>query len=312
MRAIVATGVGGPDVLRGAEVPAPEPGLGEVLVRVHAAGVNPVDCKTRAGRGTSALFGDGPRVLGWDVAGTVERLGPGVTRFGVGDRVFGLPRFPHPARAYAEYVTAPPRQLVRTPASIDDVRAAALPMAGLTAWQALYDTAGLRAGQRVLIHGAGGGVGHLAVQLARLRAAEVVATASAGKHDALRELGADQLIDYREADFERVVGGVDVVLDTVGGDYPRRSLTVLNPGGILISLASRSDLPDGAGLAGTGVRCTWMLVEPDHHALAGLAALVDEGRLVVRIERTAPLAQASAVHAELEKGGNFGKTVLIP
>jgi NADPH:quinone reductase-like Zn-dependent oxidoreductase len=311
MRAVVAAGIGGPEVLRVAEVPAPEPGLGEVLVRVHAAGTNPVDCKTRAGRGSSALFGDGPRILGWDVAGTVERLGPGVTRFEVGERVFGLPRFPHPARAYAEYLTAPPRHLARTPASMDDVQAGALPMCGLTAWQALYDTAGLRAGQRVLIHGAGGGVGHLAVQLARLRGAEVVATASAGKHDVLRELGADELIDYRTADFEDA-GKFDVVLDTVGGDYPRRSLTMLNPGGILVSLASRSDLPDGAEPAGTGIRCTWMLVEPDHHALERLAALVDQGKLTVRIERTAPLAQAGAVHAELEKARGFGKTVLIP
>lgn len=311
MRAVVATGIGGPEVLREAEVPAPEPGLGEVLVRVHAAGTNPVDCKTRAGRGSSALFGAGPRILGWDVAGTVERLGPGVTRFEVGDRVFGLPRFPHPARAYAEYLTAPPRHLALTPASMDDVHAAALPMCGLTAWQALYDTAGLRAGQRVLIHGAGGGVGHLAVQLARLCGAEVVATASGRKHEALRELGATELIDYRTADFEDA-GTFDVVLDTVGGDYPRRSLSVLNPGGVLVSLASRSDLPDGAELAGTGIRCTWMLVEPDHHALERLAALVDEGKFTVRIERTATLALAGAVHAELEKGRSFGKTVLIP
>lgn len=311
MRAVVATGIGGPELLREAEVPTPEPGLGEVLVRVHAAGTNPVDCKTRAGRGSSALFGAGPRILGWDVAGTVERLGPGVTRFEVGDRVFGLPRFPHPARAYAEYLTAPPRHLARIPASMDDVQAAALPMCGLTAWQALYDTAGLEAGQRVLIHGAGGGVGHLAVQLARLRGAEVVATASAGKHDVLRELGAGEVIDYRTADFADA-GKFDVVLDTVGGDYPRRSLTVLNRGGILVSLASRSDLPDGVELAGTGIRCTWMLVEPDHHALDRLAALVDEGQLTVRIGRTAPLAQAGAVHAELEQARGFGKTVLIP
>lgn len=311
MRAVVATGVGGPEVLRATEVPVPEPGLGEVLVRVHAAGTNPVDCKTRAGRGSSALFGAGPRILGWDVAGTVERLGPGVTRFEVGDRVFGLPRFPHPARAYAEYLTAPPRHLARIPASMDDIKAAALPMCGLTAWQALYDTAGLVAGQRVLIHGAGGGVGHLAVQLARLRGAEVIATASAGKHEVLRELGAAELIDYRTADFEDA-GKFDVVLDAVGGDYPRRSLTVLNPDGILVSLASRSDLPDAAALAGAGIRGTWMLVEPDHNALERLAALVDEGKLTVRIERTAPLEQAGAVHAELEKGRSFGKTVLIP
>ncbi|MFW6033975.1 MAG: NADP-dependent oxidoreductase [bacterium] len=311
MRAIVAEGTGGPEVLREVELPQPEPGIGEVLVRVHAAGTNPVDWKTRAGHGMSGLFGDSPRVLGWDVAGTVERLGFGVTRFEVGDRVFGLPRFPHPGRAYAEYLTAPPRHLVRTPARMDDVHAAGLPLCGLTAWQALYDTAGLRAGQRVLIHGAGGGVGHLAVQLARLRGAEVVGTASAGKHEALRELGAHELVDYRTVDFEDAVGKVDVVLDTVGGDYPQRSLAVLNPGGTLVSLASRT-LPEGPEVAAKGIRCAWMLVEPDHHALSLLADLFDQGKITVRVERTSPLSEVRSVHAELEQGRGFGKSVLLP
>jgi NADPH:quinone reductase-like Zn-dependent oxidoreductase len=309
MRAIVADGPGGPEVLRESDVPTPEPTLGEVLVKVHAIGTNPVDWKTRSGRGSAPLFGDPPWILGWDVAGTVARLGPGVTRFDVGDRVFGLPRFPHPAGAYAEYLTAPPRHLVRTPNSLDDVSAAGLPNCGLTAWQALFDTANLQAGQRVLIHGAGGGVGHLAVQLARWRGAEVIGTASAGKHEVLKELGAEQLIDYRTTDFEDVVDRVDVVLDTVGGDYPQRSLAVLKPGGTLVALASRRELPSGENAATK--RCVWMLVEPDHHELSQLADLVERGELTVRIERTAPLSEAAAVHAHLERGGSFGKSVLL-
>jgi NADPH:quinone reductase-like Zn-dependent oxidoreductase len=312
MRAIVADGPGGPDVLRAADVPTPEPTLGEVLVRVAAIGTNPVDWKTRSGRGSAPLFGDPPWILGWDVAGTVEQVGAGVTRFDVGDRVFGLPRFPHPAGAYAEYLTAPPRHLARTPAGVDDVHAAALPTCGLTAWQALFDVADLQPGQRLLIHGAGGGAGHLAVQLACWRGAEVIGTASAGKHDALRALGADTVIDYRTTRFEDAVDGVDVVLDAVGGDYPERSLSVLKPGGTLVALASRRGLPSGPAVADQHVRCVWMLVEPDHHELAQLAGLVAEGTVSVRVERTAPLSEAAAVHAELERGGSFGKTVLLP
>jgi NADPH:quinone reductase-like Zn-dependent oxidoreductase len=312
MRAIVADGPGGPEVLREADVPTPEPSLGEVLVRVKAIGTNPVDWKTRSGRGSAPLFGDPPWILGWDVAGTVEQLGPGVTRFEVGDRVFGLPRFPHPGKAYAEYLTAPPRHLAATPVGVDDVQAAALPTCGLTAWQALFDIADLQPGQRVLVHGAGGGAGHLAVQLARWRGAEVIGTASAGKHEALLALGADTVIDYRTTTFEDVVDGVDVVLDTVGGDYPQRSLGVLKHGGTLVALASRRDLPSGPEVADRHIRCVWMLVEPDHHELELLAGLLADGTLRVRIERTAPLAEAASVHAQLERGGSFGKSVLLP
>ena len=160
--------------MRISEVARPEPGPTEVLVRTGAAGVNPVDWKTRAGGG---MLGSPPFTVGWDVAGVVEEVGLGVTRFAVGDRVFGMPRFPREAAAYAEYVTSPSRQLARTPASLSDVEAAALPLAALTAWQALVDTAGVQQGQRVLIHASAGGVGHLAVQIAKARGAHVIATA---------------------------------------------------------------------------------------------------------------------------------------
>jgi len=196
VRAVQVHQPGGADALRIADVPVPAPGPTEVLVRVHAAGVVPVDWKTRAGAGVAGLLGPAPCILGWDVSGVVEQLGGGVTRFGVGDAVYGRPRFLHQAAGYAEYVTAPSRHLARKPASLDHVHAAELPLAGLTAWQALIDTADLQPGQRVLIHAAGGGVGHLAVQLARWREAHVTGTASAAKHDRLRALGADELIDY--------------------------------------------------------------------------------------------------------------------
>src|SRR4051812_25211310 len=238
MRAIRQEALGGPDVLRLVDVPTPEPAPTEVLVRVAAAGVNPVDWKTRA---AGAFLGEPPFTVGWDVAGVVEAVGYGVTRFEVGDRVFGMPRFPREAAAYAEYVTSPSRQLARTPDRIDDVQAAALPLASLTAWQALVETAGLSAGQRVLIHAAAGGVGQLAVQIAKSRGAYAIGTARAERNDFLTELGIDELIDYTQQDAGETVRDVDVVLDLVGGDTGLRSLPALRDGGLLITVPSGAD-----------------------------------------------------------------------
>jgi NADPH:quinone reductase-like Zn-dependent oxidoreductase len=265
MRVVTQDRFGGPEVLHLADRPVPEPALTEVRVRVRAAGVNPVDLGTRAGRGVAAVLGDPPFVLGWDVSGVVDAVAPGVTRFQVGDEVFGMPRFPRQAGAYAEYLTAPARHLAAKPASLDHRHAGALPLAGLTAWHALIDTARVRAGQRVLVHAAGGGVGHLAVQLAKYLGAEVIGTARTSKHDALAALGIDDAIDHTGTRFETAVRDLDLVLDLVGGDYPFRSLEVLRPGGLLVHVPSNV-LPDGLAAAAeaTGVRVTSMLVEPDH------------------------------------------------
>ncbi len=306
---VVATG--GPDVLRPARRPRPVPGPTEVLVRVHAAGVNPVDWKTRRGDGVAGVLGPLPWVLGWDVSGVVEELGAGVTRFAVGDRVLGMPRFPAQAGGYAEWVTAPSRQLARVPDGLDHVHAAALPLAGLTAWQALVETADVRPGQRVLVHAAGGGVGHLAVQLARRRGARVIATASAAKHPRLRELGAHDLVDRTAVAFERVVAPVDVVLDLVGGDYAHRSLEVLRPGGVLLEIPSGADLPAPDVLAARGVRALSPLVEPDAGGLEHLVALVDRGDLVVDVARTAPLSAVADLHRLGERGRTAGKLVAV-
>ena len=215
MRAITQQALGGPEVLELVDLPQPEPTPTEVLVRVAAAGVNPVDWKVRLRGG---LLGEPPFTVGWDVAGTVEALGFGVTRFAVGDRVFGMPRFPREAAAYAEYVTSPSRQLARIPEGLSDVEAAALPLAGLTAWQALVETADVQPGQRVLVLGAAGGVGHLAVQIAKARGAYVIGTARSAKHGFLAELGADEAVDYSLGPVEEAVGDVDVVLDLVGSE----------------------------------------------------------------------------------------------
>lgn len=307
MRAIRQRALGGPDVLELVEVPRPEPAPTEVLVRVTAAGVNPVDWKTRAAGG---FLGEPPFTVGWDVAGVVERVGPGVTRFAAGDRVFGMPRFPREAAAYAEYVTSPSRQLARTPDALRDEEAAVLPLAGLTAWQALVETAGVEPGMRVLVLAAAGGVGHLAVQIAKARGASVAGTARAEKHAFLRELGVDGAVDYTTDDVGARLRDADVVLDAVGGEAGLEALPSLRDGGLLVTLsgASATRLREAAG---DRVRVTGILVEPDRCGLEELAALVERGQLRPVVERTFPLAEASAAHALGEAGRTQGKLVLL-
>ena len=312
MRAVIVERLGGPEVLKVAERDDPEPLPTEVLVRVHAAGVNPVDFKTRQGKGMAAVLGDPPFVLGWDVAGTVEAVGRGVTRFAVGDEVFGMPWFPREAGASAELVAAPSRQFARAPAAAGHVHAGALPLASLTAWQALVDTAGVKEGDRVLIHAAAGGVGHLASQIAKARGAYVFGTATAEKHDFLLEHGVDVPIDYKSERFEDVAVGVDVVLDLVGSkEYGLRSLEALGEGGILIPVPSGADTEVFAEAKRRGVRATGILVEPDGHGLEAIAALVDDGKLRVEVQDTFPLEEAARAHEAGESGRTRGKLVLV-
>ncbi|GAA4575010.1 NADP-dependent oxidoreductase [Planotetraspora kaengkrachanensis] len=308
MRAISQDALGGPEVLKETEVERPSPGPTEVLVRVHAAGLNPTDWKHRA---TGGLLGKPPFVLGWDVSGVVESVGLGTTLYKPGDEVFGMLRYPYGHGAFAEYVAAPARTFARKPGNVDHVHAAALPLAALTAWQALTDTAGVTAGQRVLIHAAAGGVGHLAVQIAKARGAYVIGTASAAKHAFLRGLGADELIDYRSVDFAEVVGDVDVVIDTMGGDHGPRSLRTLRRGGVIVSLVlSNTDAGLRAQAEELGVRAESMLVEPDLAALKAIAALVEEGELRAEIDTVLPLEQAAKAHERGETGRTTGKIVL--
>ncbi len=309
MRAIVQNAFGGPEVLEVGERALPEPIATEVRVRVRAAGVNPVDWKTRAGKGAAAGSGL-PLTVGWDVAGVVDAVGPGVTRFAVGDPVFGMPWFPRPAAAYAEFVTAPSRHFARRPDALGVVEAGGLPLAGLTAWQCLVDIAGLQPGQRVLVHAGAGGVGHLAVQIAKARGAHVIATASAAKHDLLAGLGVDEAVDYRSRPFEEVVEPVDVVYDTVGGDVSLRSLDVLRPDGIMISLPSAAAAAAVEAARGRGLNAVGMLVEPDGDGLEELAALVERGALRVLVDETFPLDRAADAHRRGEQGRNTGKLVL--
>ncbi|HLU58433.1 MAG TPA: NADP-dependent oxidoreductase [Pseudonocardia sp.] len=311
MRVITQLSTGGPQVLELGEAEIPEPLPTEVRVRVGAAGVNPVDWKTRAGAGMASVLGPPPFTVGWDVAGTVDAVGRGVTRFAVGDAVFGMPWFPRQAGAYAEFVTAPSRHFARRPAGLSEIEAAGLPLAGLTAWQCLVDIADVQPGQRVLVHAAAGGVGHLAVQIAKARGAYVIGTASAPKHNLLHDLGVDEAIDYRAEEFEKVIEPqVDLVLDLIGGEVATRSLDVLHPEGRLICLPSAAAADAVAAAAERGLRATSMLVEPDGDGLEELARLVDERRLRVLVSETFPLERAAHAHRAGELGRTTGKLVL--
>ncbi|PBC59640.1 NADPH:quinone reductase [Streptomyces sp. Tue6028] len=308
MRAISQDVLGGPDVLKEVRVERPEPRANEVLVRVHAAGVNPTDWKHRA---TGGFLGEPPFVLGWDVSGVVEATGIGVALFKPGDEVFGMLSYPWGHGSHAEYVTAPAHTFAHKPAGVDHVQAGALPLVSLTAWQALVETADVRPGQRVLIHAAAGGVGHVAVQVAKARGAYVIGTASAGKHDFVRGLGADELIDYRDTDFAEAVRDVDVVLDTVGGDYVQRSLRTLRKGGILVTILPRGSKELPAQAEKAGVRATEMLVDADHAGMKAIAELVEAGTLRASVAETFPLADAAKAHALGDTGRTAGKLVLV-
>ncbi len=306
MRAVRQHELGGPEVLAIEEVDRPEPGPTEVLVRVAAAGVNAVDWKTRAGGG---FIRDLPFTLGWDVAGVVEAVGLGVTWLAPGDRVFGMPRFPREAGCYAEYVVSPSRQLARIPDGLEDAEAAAVPLAGLTAWQALVETADVGAESRVVVLGAAGGVGHLAVQIAKARGAWVAGTASAGKHGFLAELGADEAIDYRSDAVADRVQDVDVILDAVGGDVGVGALPALRDGGVLVTVSGSSVAGLREAAAGR-VRVAGILVEPDRVGMQALASLAAEGKLRPHVQETFPLEEAGAAHALGETGRTRGKLVL--
>jgi NADPH:quinone reductase-like Zn-dependent oxidoreductase len=309
MRAVVQHEYGPPEVLGIEEVPTPEPIPTEVQVRVHVAGINPVDFKTREGRGMAAVLGEPPVRLGWDVGGTVTAVGGGVTRFEVGDEVFGMPWFPRQAGAYAEYVTAPSRHFAAKPHALSHEEAGALPLAGLTAWQIVVDTIALEDGADLLIHGAAGGVGHLAAQVAKARGANVIGTARAEQSEWLRGLGVDRVIDYRNERFEDLVSDLDAVIDFTGSNG-ERSLPTLRPGGILVSVPSGvpQEVLDQAKRSER--RATGFLVEPDPVGLAGLSHLIEAGHLQVKVDRAFDLGDVVEAHRRAEAGHSGGKIVL--
>lgn len=305
---------GDPGVLEIQEVERPTTSPGEVLIKTAAAGVSPVDTQVREGSWVLEEMGEPPMILGWDVAGTVEEVGDGVTGFGPGDRVFGMPRFPVLARCDADYVAAPAAEIARAPDSLTDEQAGALPLAGLTAWQALVDIAEVGEGDRVLIQAAAGGVGHLAVQIAKARGAHVIGTARPEKHDFLRELGVDEPVDYTAGQVGDAISQVDLVLDLVSEEDGGllASLAMMRDGGLLVVIAGDLSEEVIAAAADQRKRAAEMLVSPDRAGLESLAALADEGKLTVVIDQTFPLTQAAEAHRRLESGRVRGKVVLIP
>ncbi|WP_371790025.1 NADP-dependent oxidoreductase [Streptomyces sp. NBC_01471] len=308
MRVITQQTFGGPEVLTIVDAPEPQPLPTEVLVRVKAIGLNPLEALLRAGE-FPPLLGQPPFILGWDISGVVEE-GPLTYRFRPGDEVFGMPLFPRAGSAYAEVVAAPALHLARKPASLSHVEAAALPVVGLTAWQGLVDLAGVTEGDRVLVHGGGGGVGHVAIQIAKALGAHVIATASGGKRKFVEEFGADEVIDYTAADFTEAVRDIDVVLDTIGGDTVERSLEVLRPGGHLVTAVAEGDSALAAKYAAAGMRFSGIAVDPDPVALRGLVELVEQGRLRIHVQETFPFERVAVAHRVLDSGHLQGKLVL--
>lgn len=307
MKHITQFTTGGPEVLTLAEAPDPAPGPGQLLVRIAAAGINPVDAYVRSGG--YKLLGEPPFTIGWDIAGTVEAIGPGTTGFAPGDRVFGMPGFPGNAAAYAEKTVAAAAELARTPAALTDAEAGALPLAGLTAWQALVSHGKLKAGEKVLIPSGAGGVGHLAVQIAKALGAHVTATASAGKLDIVRSLGADRVLDYRKDDLA-IPGGYDLVLDPQADTEAEKSVALARDGGRLVALLNPSEAAKAAAEA-KRVTLTRMSVRPDAAGLRALADLAAQGKLKVLVAKAFPLAEAGAAQTFLAEARPAGKVVLL-
>jgi NADPH:quinone reductase-like Zn-dependent oxidoreductase len=306
MKAIRIHRYGGPEVLQYEDAPRPKPKPGEVLIRVHAAGVNPIDWKVREGYAKDFLKHTLPLIPGWDLSGVVEEVGPRGSRFNKGDQVYSVS---DPSRdgAYAKYIVVRESEIALKPKSLHHVHAAAVPLAGLTAWQALFDSGQLKPGQRVLIHGGSGGVGHVAVQLAKWKGAYVLATASTKNQELLRELGVDEPIDYTKQKFEDVARDVDLVLDLIGAETQERSWSVLKKGGVLLSLVEPPSVERAKAL---GVRAVFVAGHPSGAQLAEIAKLIDSGELKLTIDRILPLSEVRRAHQLSQTGHARGKIVL--
>ncbi|HEY4299969.1 MAG TPA: NADP-dependent oxidoreductase [Candidatus Didemnitutus sp.] len=304
MKAVRIHSYGGSDVLQVDDIATPQPGLGEVLVKVRAASVNPVDYKIRSGQHKSGNQ-QPPLTLGRDISGVVSAVGPGVTDFKVGEEVYAM--LDWNSGGNAEYAIAKREGVARKPASIDHLHAAAVPLAATTAWQGLFDQGNLQAGERVLIHGAAGGVGHFAVQFAKNRGAYVIAMAREEDRDFLKRLGADEVIDYQKERFEDRVRDIDLVLDLVAGETQKRSWKVLKPGGRLVSALGAPREEDA--LKRKAVARGFMAA-PNREELSRIGRMIDDKKVMVAVEKTLPLSAIRAAHDHLEHDHIRGKVVL--
>jgi NADPH:quinone reductase-like Zn-dependent oxidoreductase len=311
MKAIILNQFGGVENLLITELPVPMATEDEVLVKIRSISINPVDVKTRAGKGVSAVLkNDNPMILGWDLSGTIETVGAKVRSFKKGDEVFAMVRFPQSGKVYAEYAAVPATQLALKPADITHEEAAAACLAALTAWQSLTINYVLKSGERVLIHAASGGVGHYAVQMAKFLGAYVIGTSSAVNKDFVMSLGADEHIDYKEKPFESVVNNIDFVLDTIGGEYIDRSLKTIKKGGTIISIVSGlnehvKERAEALGIQGFSTR-----VKPDGTNMQEIADLLERKKLVSHLQKIFPFDQMAAAHLQVESGRTIGKVSL--
>jgi NADPH:quinone reductase-like Zn-dependent oxidoreductase len=306
MKAIRIYSYGGRETLIYEDASKPKPEAEQVLIRVRSAGVNPIDWKIREGWLKEVFHYNLPLILGTDVSGTVEAVGAGVTELQIGQDVYGVADMTL-SGAYAEYALARKEAIAPKPKSLDYIQAASVPVVAMTAWQALFEVGKLKSGQSVLIHAAAGGVGSFAVQFAKVKGIKAIATASASKLEFVRSLGADEVIDYKATPFARVVSGVDMVLDTIGGDTQEQSWSVLKPGGILVSTAS-PPAPETA--AQRGVRASMMMVQSKATLLQEIATLLDSGQVKTVVSQVVPLSEVSQAHQLSQSGKVRGKLVL--
>lgn len=315
MRAVVVNEFGGPEVLELGEVPMPKVVNSDTLVRVHSAGLNPIDVKTRAGRGAAAAIERMPWVPGGEFAGVVEKASYELAPFQPGDEVYGMLLTPRYQGAHGDYVSVPFMSLAHKPKSLTMLEAGGVPLAALTAWAAVVEAARVHTGQRMLVHAGAGGVGHFAVQLAAFYGAEVVTTASARNHEWLIGLGASQVIDYTSERFEDAIEEpVDVVIDLIGNvqdDTGSRSLKVLRDGGLVVNVPTGSwpTMHEETDAAGRDLRASTLKLSPEGRILTTIAQLFDQGDLQTHIDASFPLSQARAAHEQLEQWHTRGKIV---
>jgi NADPH:quinone reductase-like Zn-dependent oxidoreductase len=311
MKAIILKQFGGTENLSVEELPVPITTEEEVLVKIKSISINPVDVKTRTGKGVSAILkNDNPMILGWDLSGTIETAGAKVINFKKGDEVFAMVRFPQSGKVYAEYAAVPASQLALKPADITHEEAAAACLAALTAWQSLTINYELKSGERVLIHAASGGVGHYAVQMAKYLGAYVIGTSSAANKDFVLSLGADEHIDYKAKPFESVVKNIDFVLDMIGGEYIDRSLKTIKKGGTIISIVSGlndhvKERAEALGIQGFSTR-----VKPDGTNMQEIADLLERKILISHLQKIFPFDQMADAHLQIESGRTVGKVSL--
>lgn len=307
MKAMVIHNFGGVEAFKLEKIPIPELGVGEVLVEVFAIGINPIDIKTRKGEGVARLWEKPafPIILGWDISGVVVKSNS--PKFTVGDEVFGMPNFPEPANGYSEFIAVPAKDLAPKPNNVSHQAASAAPLAGLTAWQGLFDFANLQKGQRVLVHAGAGGVGHLAIQLSKWKGAHVISTASTGNLEFLGLLGADSSIDYTQEKFWDLATDIDVVFHMIAPEYFQRSCDTIKPGGYIISITG----PVGAkDLAAHNIRGSFLSVRPNSEQLSNIAALLASGQILTHIDSSYSLGDISKAHDHVESGHTRGKVIL--